>query len=94
MKTALVIGSTGLIGSQLVDILLESEYYQKVVIFVKRESGKSHPKLEQHIINFDAPETYQHLVKGDGVFAGAQLSRGVGTRVASKQVSTQTIRFF
>lgn len=68
MKTALVIGSTGLIGSQLVDILLESEHYQKVIIFVKRESGKSHPKLEQHIINFDAPETYQHLVKGDYLF--------------------------
>lgn len=68
MKTALVIGSTGLIGSQLVDILLESEHYQKVVIFVKRESGKSHPKLEQHIINFDSPETYQHLVKGDDLF--------------------------
>lgn len=68
MKTALVIGSTGLIGSQLADILLESEHYQKVIIFVKRESGKSHPKLEQHIINFDAPETYQHLVKGDDVF--------------------------
>jgi uncharacterized protein YbjT (DUF2867 family) len=68
MKTALVIGSTGLIGSQLVDILLESEHYQKVIIFVKRESGKSHPKLEQHIINFDAPETYQHLVKGDNLF--------------------------
>lgn len=68
MKTALVIGSTGLIGSQLVDILLESEHYKKVIIFVKRESGKSHPKLEQHIINFDAPETYQHLVKGDDLF--------------------------
>lgn len=68
MKTALVIGSTGLIGSQLVDILLKSEHYQKVIIFVKRESGKSHPKLEQHIINFDAPETYQHLVKGDDLF--------------------------
>lgn len=68
MKTALVIGSTGLIGSQLVDILLESEHYQKVIIFVKREFGKSHPKLEQHLINFDAPETYQHLVKGDDLF--------------------------
>src|SRR5574344_913761 len=43
--------------------------------------------LEDYLLN-------QHLVKGDGVFAGAQVSRGVGTRVASKQVSTQTIRFF
>nr|WP_315158539.1 oxidoreductase [uncultured Flavobacterium sp.] len=67
-KTALVIGSTGLIGSQLVDLLLASEHYEKVLIFVKRDSGKSHLKLEQHIINFDAPETYQHLVKGDDLF--------------------------
>ncbi|OOV29399.1 oxidoreductase [Flavobacterium sp. LM5] len=68
MKTALVIGSTGLIGSQLVDLLVTSEHYEKVLIFVKRDSGKLHPKLEQHIINFDAPEAYQHLVKGDDVF--------------------------
>lgn len=67
-KTALVIGSTGLIGSQLVDLLLASEHYEKVLIFVKRDSEKSHLKLEQHIINFDAPETYQHLVKGDDLF--------------------------
>lgn len=67
-KTALVIGSTGLIGSQLVDLLLASEHYEKVLIFVKRDSGKSHLKLEQHIINFNAPETYQHLVKGDDLF--------------------------
>lgn len=40
IKTALVIGSTGLIGSQLVDLLLESEQYQKVVVFVKRESDQ------------------------------------------------------
>jgi uncharacterized protein YbjT (DUF2867 family) len=68
IKTALVIGSTGLIGSQLVDLLLASEHYEKVLIFVKRDSEKSHLKLEQHIINFDAPETYQHLVKGDDLF--------------------------
>jgi uncharacterized protein YbjT (DUF2867 family) len=68
MKTALVIGSTGLIGSQLVDLLVTSEHYEKVLIFVKRDSGKLHPKLEQHIINFDAPEAYQHLVKGDDLF--------------------------
>jgi len=40
MKTALVIGSTGLIGSQLVDILLESEHYQKVIIFAKQRIRK------------------------------------------------------
>ena len=36
MKTALITGSTGLIGSQLVEILLNSNQYEKVVAFVKR----------------------------------------------------------
>jgi thioester reductase-like protein len=45
MKTALVIGSTGLIGSQLLELLLDSKEYATVITFVKRDSGIQHPKL-------------------------------------------------
>ena len=68
MKTALVIGSSGLIGSHLLNLLLESSHYDKVVTFVKRDTGIKHPKLTQHIIDFDKPETYKELVVGDDLF--------------------------
>ena len=68
MKTALIIGSTGLIGFQLLELLLKSAEYEKVISFVKRDSGIQHPKLEQHIIDFDKPETYKELVVGDDFF--------------------------
>jgi uncharacterized protein YbjT (DUF2867 family) len=68
MKTALIIGSTGLIGSQLLELLLESEQYATVITFVKRDSGIQHPKLKQHIIDFDKPESYQNYVVGDDFF--------------------------
>jgi uncharacterized protein YbjT (DUF2867 family) len=68
MKTALIIGSTGLIGSQLLELLLESEKYSIVITFVKRDSGIQHPKLKQHIIDFDKPESYQNYVVGDDFF--------------------------
>ncbi|WP_309607770.1 NAD-dependent epimerase/dehydratase family protein [Flavobacterium sp.] len=68
MKTALITGSTGLIGSELVNLLLESNQYEKVIAFVKRDSGINNPKFVQHIINFDNPTTYQELVKGDAFF--------------------------
>lgn len=68
MKTALIIGSTGLIGAQLLELLLESTVYEKVIVFVKRDSGIQHPKLTQHIIAFDKPETYKELVIGDDFF--------------------------
>jgi uncharacterized protein YbjT (DUF2867 family) len=68
VKTALIIGSTGLIGSQLLELLLESEEYSTVITFVKRDSGIQHPKLKQHIIDFDKPETFKELVIGDDFF--------------------------
>jgi uncharacterized protein YbjT (DUF2867 family) len=68
VKTALIIGSTGLIGAQLLELLLESTVYEKVIVFVKRDSGIQHPKLTQHIIAFDKPETYKELVIGDDFF--------------------------
>lgn len=68
MKTALIIGSTGLVGFQLLEILLESDYYESVVTFVKRDTGILHPKLKQHIIDFDKPESYQDFIIGDDFF--------------------------
>lgn len=68
MKTALIIGSTGLIGSQLLELLLESKEYSTVITFVKRDSGIQHPKLKQHIIDFDKAETFKELVIGDDFF--------------------------
>src|SRR3970040_1989231 len=68
MKTALIIGSTGLVGSHLLNLLLDSNDYLKVITFVKRDTGIKHPKLTQHIIDFDKPETYKELVVGDDFF--------------------------
>ena len=68
MKTALIIGSTGLVGSHLLNLLLDSNDYIKVITFVKRDAGIKHPKLIQHIIDFDKPETYEELVVGDDFF--------------------------
>ncbi len=39
-----------------------------MIVFVKRDSGIQHPKLRQHIIAFDKPETYKELVIGDDFF--------------------------
>lgn len=87
MKTALIIGSTGLIGSQLLNSLLESKDYDKVITFVKRDSGKQHPKLSQHIIDFDQPQSYQELIAGDDFFCtiGTTIKKA-GTKEDFKKV--------
>lgn len=67
-KTAIIIGSTGLTGSHLLRKLLSSNIYDKVISFVRKGSKISHPKLVQHVVDFDKPESYQDLLEGNDMF--------------------------
>jgi len=95
MKVALIIGSTGLIGSELLNLLLDSNDYRKVITFVKRNSGIKHPKLTQHIIDFDKPETYKDLIVGDDFFCtiGTTIKKA-GSQDAFRRVDFEYPRQF
>lgn len=87
MKTALIIGSTGLIGSQLVQLLLESDEYGKIITFVKRDTGLQHPKLTQHIIDFNKPESYKNWIVGDDLFCTIGTTiKNAGSKEAFRKV--------
>lgn len=75
MKKALVIGATGLVGSQLVDLMLEDVRFGEVVVFVRRSTGLNHPKLKEHLVDFSKPTEWQHLVKGDVLFLALGTTR-------------------
>jgi uncharacterized protein YbjT (DUF2867 family) len=65
-RTALVLGASGLIGSILTRMLLDTEAYSRVTILVRRPIDLTHPKLTQEVINFEQPDAGK--VKGDDVF--------------------------
>ncbi len=67
-KTALLFGATGMVGSHLLQFLLLDPAYQKVVAFTRRPLPFEHEKLEVHQIDFDKPDKWQHLVKGDDLY--------------------------
>ena len=69
MKTAIVIGGTGLVGAQLVDLLLNDQDFEKIKVFGRRSLNISNSKLEEHLINFSKPEDWSDLVKGDVLFS-------------------------
>ncbi len=56
-RTALLLGATGLTGGLLLDLLLASDHYTKVIIYVRKSIQKQHPKLVEQIINYDAIDT-------------------------------------
>ena len=66
---ALIVGATGATGIDLLHLLLQDDTFDEVVIFVRRNPGISHKKLQVNIIDFDIPEAWQDLVTGDVLFS-------------------------
>ena len=67
MKTALIVGATGIVGKELVAQLCEDERYQQVIIWVRRKPAFSHPKLLVQEVDFDRISE-QAMPKVDEVF--------------------------
>lgn len=92
-KTALLFGATGLVGSFLLDELLADERYPAVKIFLRRPSGKTHPKLEEFIVDFSKPESFREKVRGDELFCclGTTI-RAAGSQEAFRKVDFQFVK--
>jgi uncharacterized protein YbjT (DUF2867 family) len=69
MKTAIVLGASGLVGTELVHQLLNTTEYGKIKIFVRRSVNISNPKLEEHIIDFDNLPAWKNDLVGDTLFS-------------------------
>lgn len=85
MKTAIIIGATGLIGSVLVEQILESSAYSKVVLLLRKPLSISHSKLVQEGIDFDNLNASK--IMGDDLFCamGTTLAKA-GSKEAQYKI--------
>ncbi len=86
-KTAIVLGSTGLIGGHVLELLLNDTAFDKVKVFVRTALTISHPKLEQHMVDFNDSTSFEKLVTGDVIFCclGTTI-KTAGSQEAFKKV--------
>ena len=68
MKTALVFGSSGLIGGHLLNQLIKDNNYNKIKIFVRSETEINDPKIKVIKIDFNDLKNYNEDIKGDDCF--------------------------
>lgn len=68
MKKAIIAGATGLIGGELLKLLLENNDYQEVISISRRDLNVQHHKLVQLIINFDHLDQHINTLKADVIF--------------------------
>lgn len=85
-RTALVAGSTGLIGSQLLDLLLADGYYDKVIALSRKPLPVSHARLENVLVDINSLDKLS-TVKADDVFCclGTTMKQE-GSKEAFKRV--------
>ena len=68
MKTALVFGSSGLVGGNLLNQLIENDNYNKIKIFVRSEPEINDPKVEIIKTDFNNLENHKEVIRGDDCF--------------------------
>lgn len=95
MKTAIVIGATGLIGKLLVNKLVSDNRYQTVKVFTRRPTGINYPKLEEHLVDFDGIEKWKSDISGDELFSamGTTIRKAKSTTVQYKVDVTYQYEF-
>ena len=68
MKTAIIFGSTGLIGSQLLNILLQDDEYSTIKAVVRSPISVSHKKLEVIVNDLTNISSLKKNISGDRCF--------------------------
>lgn len=88
--TVFLVGATGTVGKLLVTELLAEPRCTKLVLLVRRPTGQTHEKLEERVLDFEAPTTWAPM-KGDVIFSalGSTL-KAAGSEAALFKVDHDT----
>lgn len=83
-RTALLLGATGLVGRACLARLLEEPRYARVIAPVRRSALAAHPKLEERVVDFGSPPTFEPI---DDVYCAIGTTmKKAGSRAAFREV--------
>lgn len=67
-RTAILFGATGLVGSQLLEILIKEEEYAKIIVFSRRPVKSESPKVQEILTDFVDVKPLEGYFKGSDIF--------------------------
>ena len=88
-RVALVAGATGLVGQAVLAALLADKSYSAVHCVGRRKLSLQHPKLVQHVVDFQAPSGLKALPHVDDCF----IALGTTIKVAGSQAAFRAVDF-
>ncbi|WP_286266654.1 NAD(P)H-binding protein [Thalassotalea atypica] len=69
MTTAVVLGATGLVGQELINLLVQEESIETVIMITRRPYSHICEKVENHVIDFEQLDQYETLFQGNLLFS-------------------------
>ncbi|ANE45651.1 oxidoreductase [Paenibacillus swuensis] len=89
-KTALIAGASGLIGNELLHILLRDDTYARVVAVGRSKLAVEHPKLVQHQVDFDRLQDAESWLEADDVYCclGTTIKKA-GSQEAMRRIDVE-----
>ena len=86
-RKAILIGATGLVGTELLKLLLEDQDYEKIVTVGRRKTNIHHSKLIEHEMDLSRLDSFQPEFTPDDVFCTLGTTiKTAGSREAFRQV--------
>ena len=91
-RTALLAGATGLVGNQVLSLLLADAAWTRVVTVGRRAAALHHPKLEQRVADLGALDGVSDLPHVDDVFCclGTTIKQA-GSQAAFRRVDHEFV---
>ena len=84
---AIVIGSTGATGLELIKELLKDEYFTEIKTFSRSSLKIKHPKLTEYLIDFNQIQNYKDEIKGDVLFSAlGTTKKDAGSKEAQHKI--------
>ncbi|HYI12551.1 MAG TPA: oxidoreductase [Thermoanaerobaculia bacterium] len=80
-RRALLLGATGLVGSELLRLLLDDPGFGPIRVLARRSTGVAHPKLEEHLLDLDRMNEHPELFAVDTIFCAL----GTTIKIAGSQ---------
>lgn len=66
LKTAILLGATGLTGGLLLQELIKDKHYQKIILFTRSEVAVKNKKIEEHVVDLLYLEAFKdHFIAND-----------------------------
>lgn len=86
-KTALIIGATGLVGVELLKLLVADPAYSEIKVFSRRAPAIASGKIVFHLVDFNDIESWRNQLKGEVLFSclGTTIKKA-GTQERQYQV--------